>query len=155
MTHPPAPWWFWGQKVSGGPIPGNHWPFPKIIGIILPLISLWNYPAHKKTNHIIFWSCLSWFLRWLTLYLWNALLSKNKSHFLPITSSLNSFLTKRDLEFTRSILAKPARRIQDASASRLPCVSVAASPSAITLPLCCSLTTSLLLSTLISYSAGK
>ena len=70
-------------------------------------------------------------------------------------SSLNSFLTKRDLEFTRSILAKPARRIQDASASRLPCVSVAASPSAIILPLCCSLTTSLLLSTLISYSAGK
>ena len=89
-----------------------------------------------------------------TLCQWSVFLSKY-IHFLPITSSLNSFLTKRDLEFTRSILAKPARRIQDASASRLPCVSVAASPSAITLPLCCSLTTSLLLSTLISYSAGK
>ena len=29
-----------GQNVSGGPIPGNLHPFPKIVGIILPLISL-------------------------------------------------------------------------------------------------------------------
>ena len=73
-------------------------------------------------------------LRGPTLCQWSVYLSKC-IHFLPITSSLKSFLTKRDLEFTRSILAKPARRIQEASASRLPCVSVAASLSAITLPL--------------------
>ena len=29
-----------GQKVGGGPIPGNFHPFPKIVGIILPLVSL-------------------------------------------------------------------------------------------------------------------
>ena len=29
-----------GQKVGGGPIPGNLHPFSKIIGIILPLVSL-------------------------------------------------------------------------------------------------------------------
>ena len=28
------------QKVGGGPIPGNIRPFPKIVGLILPLISL-------------------------------------------------------------------------------------------------------------------
>ena len=28
-----------GQKVGGDPIPGNLHPFPKIVGIILPLIS--------------------------------------------------------------------------------------------------------------------
>jgi len=31
-----------GQKVGSGPIPGNLCPFSKIVGIILPLISLWN-----------------------------------------------------------------------------------------------------------------
>ena len=29
-----------GQKVGDAPIPGNFLPFPKIVGIILPLISL-------------------------------------------------------------------------------------------------------------------
>ena len=33
-----------GQKVGGGPASGNPHPFPKIAGILLPLISLWNYP---------------------------------------------------------------------------------------------------------------
>ena len=37
-----------GQKVGGGPISGNLRPFSKIIGIILPLVSLWNYPDHKN-----------------------------------------------------------------------------------------------------------
>ena len=37
-----------GQKGGSGPIPGNPRPFPEIVGIILPLISLWNYPAHKN-----------------------------------------------------------------------------------------------------------
>ena len=36
------------QEVGGGPISENPYLFSKIIGIILPLISLWNYPAHKK-----------------------------------------------------------------------------------------------------------
>ena len=72
-------------------------------------------------------------LRGPTLCQWSVFPSKY-IHFLPITSPPNSFLTKRDLEFTRSTLAKPARRIQEASASPLPCASVAASLSAITLP---------------------
>ena len=29
-----------GQKVGAGPIPGNPCPFSKIVGIILPLVSL-------------------------------------------------------------------------------------------------------------------
>ena len=29
-----------GQNMSGGPVPGNVHPFPKIVGIILPLFSL-------------------------------------------------------------------------------------------------------------------
>ena len=37
-----------GQKVGSGPVPGNLGPFPKIVGIIFPLISLWNYTAHKN-----------------------------------------------------------------------------------------------------------
>ena len=37
-----------GQKVGSDPIPRNLHPFPKILGIILPLISLWNYPAYKN-----------------------------------------------------------------------------------------------------------
>ena len=36
------------QKVGGGPIPGNPYLFSEIVEIILPLISLWNYPVHKK-----------------------------------------------------------------------------------------------------------
>ena len=31
-----------GQKVGTDPIPGNPHPFPKIAGILLPLISLYN-----------------------------------------------------------------------------------------------------------------
>ena len=36
------------QNVGTGPIPRNPHPFPKITGIILPHISLWNDPAHKN-----------------------------------------------------------------------------------------------------------
>ena len=46
-----------GQKVCGGPIPGNPCPVPKIIGITFPLISRWNYPAHK--NYALFQGSLS------------------------------------------------------------------------------------------------
>ena len=31
-----------------GQIPRNFHPFPEITGVILPLISLGNYPAHKN-----------------------------------------------------------------------------------------------------------
>ena len=41
-----------GQKVGGGPIPGNLHSFSKVVGTILPLISLWNFPTHK-THHPI------------------------------------------------------------------------------------------------------
>ena len=42
-----------GQKVGGGPVPENPYPFLKRVEITLPLISLWNYSAHK-TNHAYF-----------------------------------------------------------------------------------------------------
>ena len=35
------------QGVGGGPNPGNLHPFPKTVGIILPLISIWAYPTYK------------------------------------------------------------------------------------------------------------
>jgi len=38
MTHPEVPGQF--QGVGGGPNPGNLHPFSKIVGIILPLISI-------------------------------------------------------------------------------------------------------------------
>ena len=62
MAHPEEPWQFQGtikdQKVGGGPTPGNLHPFPKVVGIILQLISLWaslvaqlikNLPAVQET----------------------------------------------------------------------------------------------------------
>ena len=36
------------QGVGSGPNPGNLCPFPKIAGIIIPLISIRNYPAYKN-----------------------------------------------------------------------------------------------------------
>ena len=38
-----------GQNVSSSPMPEYLLPVPKIIGIIFPLISLWNDPAHKNS----------------------------------------------------------------------------------------------------------
>ena len=42
--HPEAPWQFPAnhQRPKSGPVSINLQPFPKIVGIILPLISLWN-----------------------------------------------------------------------------------------------------------------
>ena len=53
MTHPPVPWQFWSQpskikKCVLAQFLEIPLPFPKIAGIILPLLSLWNYPAQKK-----------------------------------------------------------------------------------------------------------
>ena len=39
---------FKDKGVGGGPNLGNLHPFPKIVGIILPLISIWNYTAYKN-----------------------------------------------------------------------------------------------------------
>ena len=38
-----------GQKVGSGPISGTLCPFPNIVGLMLPLISIWSYPVHKYT----------------------------------------------------------------------------------------------------------
>ena len=40
-------------KIGQGPNPWNSSPFTKIVGIMLPLISLWNYPSHKSWPHHI------------------------------------------------------------------------------------------------------
>ena len=39
-----------GQKVGSSPIPGDPLPFSQIARIILSLLSLWNYPAHKNSS---------------------------------------------------------------------------------------------------------
>ena len=38
----------WRAKEGSGPIPGNSHSFPITAGIFLPLVSLWDYPAHKN-----------------------------------------------------------------------------------------------------------
>ena len=43
-----------GQKVGSGPTPENPRLFPKIVGIIIPLISLLNYPTYVL-GPLIFW----------------------------------------------------------------------------------------------------
>ena len=53
MTHPELPWLFQGtlyrvRAVGAGPDLGNLCPLPKIVGIVLPLISMWNYSAYKN-----------------------------------------------------------------------------------------------------------
>ena len=49
-AHPEVPWQFQGtiKRSKSGPISRNLYPFPKIVGINLQLVSLWNYPAHKN-----------------------------------------------------------------------------------------------------------
>ena len=39
------------QNLRDSPIPRNLCPFPQIVEIILPLISLWSYQAHKSWPH--------------------------------------------------------------------------------------------------------
>ena len=117
------------QKVSDGPIPRNplnSWNNP-------PTISLLNYPApkhqprHISDHPLIFWGgpnsacgvCFS--------------LNKSTSY-----QSLHLWILSgrsKNLKFTWNVLAKPARRIQEASASLLPCAGGAASLSTISLAL--------------------
>ena len=80
-----------GQRVDGGPNPGNLHPFSKIARIILPLISLWNYPTPKnQPPHISP-------LRSTAFCLWTVYLSK-WIYFLPITLCLDEFLLYWDKE---------------------------------------------------------
>ena len=54
------------KSQSGhGPIPRNLHPFPEIMGVILPLMSLGNYPSHKnqpchtlRLSHLLRWPAL-------------------------------------------------------------------------------------------------
>ena len=75
MTHPPGSLQFWSQSRKdqnggNGHVSGNSCPFPEIVGIILSLVSVWNYPAHKSITTLYFRS-LSYLLRWRTLCLWS------------------------------------------------------------------------------------
>ena len=75
MTHPPRSLQFWSQSrkdqnVGNGHVAGNSCPFPEIVGIILSLVSVWNYPAHKSITTLYF-RTLSYLLRWRILCLWS------------------------------------------------------------------------------------
>ena len=111
--------------MGSGEIFENPHPFPEIVGIILPLISLWNYPAPKNqpphiSGSLAFWGgpysveCvfplaalsfpddpMSWGCSCLlsqTAYcLWNMYLS-DQIHFLPFTLSLTEFFLKQDIK---------------------------------------------------------
>ena len=39
-----------GQKVGGGPVPGDPCPFSKVVGVILPLLA-YEITQPIKTNH--------------------------------------------------------------------------------------------------------
>ena len=84
---------------------GNPHLSPHITGILLPLISLWNYSSLTKTDNLISWfhSCLSGLLRWPILCLesvfapWINLLS------LYYGSLLNSFLHEANIPHWEAI----------------------------------------------------
>ena len=75
-----------GLKGGGWPNSWNSPLFPKIVRIILPLISLWNYQP-IKTNHTTFQGRCTYPLRWPTFCLW--------SMFLPWQLSLCNMTTYR------------------------------------------------------------
>ena len=53
------------KKMGGGPTPGNFYPFPKILGITLLLISLWNYSEQKILAGLVTHSSiLAWEIPW-------------------------------------------------------------------------------------------
>ena len=64
MTLPQVPWQFLGQpwklKVDSDPISGSPCPFSKMVGIILPLVSLWNYPDYKNYHIFVGHSITFW-----------------------------------------------------------------------------------------------
>ena len=75
MTHPPGSLQFWSQSrkdqnVGNGHVAGNSCPFPETVGIILSLVSVWHYPAHKSITTLYF-RTLSYLLRWRILCLWS------------------------------------------------------------------------------------
>ena len=65
--------------MGGGPIPGNPRRFPKIVGIMLPLISLWNYSAHRNKPPLVTGQ-LS-LLRWTKRSAYRICISLNKLAF--------------------------------------------------------------------------
>ena len=84
------------QAASSSPDPGHVRPFTKIVGTILPLNGIWNYPAHKNEPHRILWppspSATAHTLR-----------VECASHFLPITVSLTEFILGWDIKNLRFI----------------------------------------------------
>ena len=80
------------HKVGIGPVSGTPHPFPQILGIILQLMSLWNYPAHKKwpchiSGSLAFWDG--------PITVCGACFSLNKSiSYLSLCLSLNSFCSE-------------------------------------------------------------
>ena len=75
MTYPQAPWQFQGlpsktKQWGRDPIPGT---LPKIVGIILPLISLWNYFTFQ--GHFCL---LRWPREYVSLYIHPLITSKKK-----------------------------------------------------------------------------
>lgn len=75
------------ERVGSGPAPENLCPFSKPVGIILPLVSRWNYQP-VKTDHPIFRA--SRLLQWPTLCPRSGFLCKY-IHFWPITWCLTEF----------------------------------------------------------------
>ena len=76
-----------GQKAGGSPIPWNPHPFPKIVGITLPFISLWNYPPLQKLTTL--YPSASPLLRWPKLY--GVCISLNKPSFTLLWLALEFF----------------------------------------------------------------
>ena len=66
--------------MLSGPAPRNSHPFAKIAVILLPLISLWNYPAYQNKPHHIWRSFFSHLLIWPTFWLWSVSLKINQTH---------------------------------------------------------------------------
>ena len=100
-----------------GSIPGNLHPFPKIVGITLLLISIWNYPAHKnQPQHTSrppdcalcdgSYSLQTHPLQWPLLSLWSVLLPESeKIHILPIPLSITKFFLWWGIKNLSSIMS--------------------------------------------------
>lgn len=100
MTHPEATktvprLTFKDQKMGGGPIPEISAPSLDMFGIILPLISQGNYPAHKREpRHILRPFSPE---RWPTVRLWGEGFSQINP-LSPITLSLTGFFLWWDIK---------------------------------------------------------
>ena len=117
-----------GQRVDGGPNPGNLHPFSKRARIILPLISLWNYPTpQNQPPHISPLRCIAFCL-------WAVYLSK-WIDFLPITLCLDEFLLYWEKEPELQQVLRPSVWCQRKTGVQIPIWVLAAFQS---LPTCSS-----------------